>query len=369
MNFNVSWEENGGFEFLLNDDKKSAKCVSLWLRGWLDDDKKDKTNKNTNLNDETDESQEPLPPRSLWLNQRVISMWPDWGAAFLWNESGGCIDSYIEGYEYLADSWLKDEGYEWACKYMGHESTGFDWQGFNDKGRELWRTLQEKIASKYIVLYGHGWGESEGSFGERDELNGRKKREFELKIKAKNGGTGILNIKDGENYGKSVSYEALNLPRALKKGFEKWQKDHEQSGEKWQNALKFCANEAEKSSLFYYGDEFVSHKKVVDLKDLNGENLGLGEVLKDGENELILDEILSEKSCVKSDKSNAKDGESRRFVCNENGEFMDYDEFIALMNEKKAFDTQGLVLAAKLKDFLKDKAYIEFAEWVMHEKG
>ena len=136
--------------------------------------------------------------------------------------------------------------------------------------------------------------------------------------------------------------------------------------------LNFVLARLKNQAFFYYGDEFVSRKKVVDLKDLNGEILGLGEDLKDGENELILDEILSEKSYIKNDKSHlneAKDGESRRFVCNENGEFMDYVEFIALMNEKKAFDTQGLVLAAKLKDFLKDKAYIEFAEWVMHEKG
>ena len=332
------------------------------------------------------DKERPLP-LSLWLNQRVISMYPDYCEAFLWDENGSCTNSYIEGCEYLEDSWLEKDGEAWAGKYPLHESgVGFDWQGFNDEGRELWRTLQEKIASKYIVLYGHGWGESEGSFREQDERNARKEREFELKIccgacldggfgenlgvclnkdfksGVKSGGTGIFSIKDDESYGKSVPYEALNLPSPLKKGFEKWLKDYEKNGEKWQNALKFCASEAEKSSLFYYGDEFVSHKKIVDSKALNGENLGLDEALKDGENELILDEILSKKSSAKSDKSN----DTRRFVRNENGEFMDYTEFMALMSAKKAFDAQGLELAAKLKAFLKDKAYIEFAEWIIH---
>lgn len=93
-------------------------------------------------------------PLSLWLNQKIIHIIPDF-SCYLWDNAHRGIDlSCLKGYENLYESELGKAFEAWGDELdAGALDENFDWQAFNKKGLKLWRELQEQIKDRYIVLY------------------------------------------------------------------------------------------------------------------------------------------------------------------------------------------------------------------------
>ena len=104
-------------------------------------------------------------PLSMWLNQKVIRIMPDF-SCYLWNNAGVGIDlDSLEGYENLHESNLGKALDLWGNEFdKSATNKDFDWESFNKKGVKLWKELQELVKYRYIVLYEKSF-EEEFGFG------------------------------------------------------------------------------------------------------------------------------------------------------------------------------------------------------------
>ena len=107
-------------------------------------------------------------PLSLWLNQKIIRIMPDF-TCYLWDNAGCGIDlDDLIGYENLHDSELGKALDAWGSEFdSGALDKDFDWESFNKKGCKLWRELQNLIKEHYIVMYDKSFEEEYGAMGER----------------------------------------------------------------------------------------------------------------------------------------------------------------------------------------------------------
>lgn len=107
-------------------------------------------------------------PLSLWLNQKIIRIMPDF-TCYLWDNAGCGIDlDDLIGYENLHDSELGKALDAWGSEFdSGALDKDFDWESFNKKGRKLWRELQNLIKEHYIVMYDKSFEEKYGAMGEK----------------------------------------------------------------------------------------------------------------------------------------------------------------------------------------------------------
>lgn len=107
-------------------------------------------------------------PLSLWLNQKIIRIMPDF-TCYLWDNAGFGIDlDSLIGYENLHESELGKALDAWGSEFdSGALDKDFDWKSFNEKGRKLWHELQNLIKEHYIVIYDKSFEKEYGAMGER----------------------------------------------------------------------------------------------------------------------------------------------------------------------------------------------------------
>lgn len=106
-------------------------------------------------------------PLSLWLNQKIIRIMPDF-TCYLWDNAGCGIDlDDLKGYENLHESELGKALDAWGSEFdSGALDKNFDWKSFNKRGYKLWRELQELIKEHYIVMYDKSFEEEYGLVNE-----------------------------------------------------------------------------------------------------------------------------------------------------------------------------------------------------------
>ena len=107
-------------------------------------------------------------PVSKWLHQSIISMFPDYGQAYLWFEgAAGCLES-IEGYP-LEGTLIAKKLEDWQDIFEGSwDRTDTDWAEFDRVGKELFLELRDIIKEDYILTYAKSYEETCGTHAENE---------------------------------------------------------------------------------------------------------------------------------------------------------------------------------------------------------
>ncbi len=103
-------------------------------------------------------------PYNIWLNQKIVTMFPDYGMSCFWFQGGSGIEFFEEYVKDGSDLHVRFE--KWLRDFYDCEEDGFDWDEFNKRGKQLHNELQEIVSANYIIVY-------EQSF---EEVEARRKR-------------------------------------------------------------------------------------------------------------------------------------------------------------------------------------------------
>ncbi len=98
-------------------------------------------------------------PYNIWLNQKIVVMYPDYGDSCFWFQGGSGIEFFEEYVKEGSDLYVKFE--KWLSDFWGCEEDNFDWDEFDKRGKQIHKELQEIVSADYIIVYTKSFEEVE----------------------------------------------------------------------------------------------------------------------------------------------------------------------------------------------------------------
>jgi hypothetical protein len=178
LEYRNSFDDNGSVVLKKENERlKSNYACAYYPENFLEDpyfefdiDHKEKNGRLEKIMLLFKESQSAECSISLWLQQKLINMYPDFGGFYLWFNGGAGDIEDLEEYDF-SNTDLPDRLKAWSKLFdKMDDDPKPDWETFNSIGKSIHEELQQIVKERYIIVYCKSFEETNGNIVERDKM-------------------------------------------------------------------------------------------------------------------------------------------------------------------------------------------------------